>query len=297
MLSGMSESGAAASSAPQVSVVIPALNAAGTLGVQLEALARQDTGRPFEVLVADNGSTDGTAELIDRFTERLPGLRRVDASARTGTNYARNCGARAARGEYVLMCDADDEVDQGWMEALARALERADTVGGRLERRKLNPHLSDPEGDNGITTRHGFLPRPIGANAGYRRAVWEALGGFNEDYTRGGTETEFFWRAQLAGYTLVDVPDAVVHYRMRTNVSKSVKQMYIWGRQSAMLFRDFKDSGMRWDVMQSVREWVWLLRLAWGAPRDPRMRLDLRLQSAYRAGRVVGSLKYRVLFV
>lgn len=282
---------------PQVSVVIPSLNAASTLVEQLEALGRQRTDRSFEVLVADNGSTDGTAELVERFSGTVPGLRLVDASVRKGTNVARNCGARAARGEYVLMCDADDEVDEMWVEHMARALDSADTVGGRLERRKLNPHLTNPQGDNGITVNLGFLPRPIGANAGYRKSVWEALGGFNEDYARGGTETEFFWRAQLAGYTLVDVPDAVVHYRMRATTKTSIRQTYIWGRQSGMLYRDFRASGMRYDVVQTIRDWVWVPRLVWRARQGPAKRAELLRYLAYRFGRVAGSVKYRVLFV
>ena len=284
-------------SAPQVSVVIPALNAADTLPLQLEALARQRTDRTFEVLVSDNGSTDGTAEVVESFRDRVPGLRLVDASARTGTNYARNCGARAARGEYILMCDADDEVEGDWLDHLARALDSADSVGGRLERLKLNPHLIEPSGEPGITLRLGFLPRPIGANAGYRKGVWEAMEGFDEAYVRGGTETEFFWRLQLAGYTLVDVPEAVVHYRMRDSARKSVRQMYIWGRQSPMLYRDFKSAGMRFDDREFSRNIKLLPRLIWRARRGPRDRRILARELAYRAGRVVGSVKYRVLFV
>ncbi len=222
-------------SAPDVSVVIPALNAAHTLGVQLDALAAQVTGRSFEVLVADNGSTDGTRDLVEGYRDRLPGVRWIDASARTGSNVARNTGIAAARSDLVLLCDADDEVDPHWLEAMAVALETADGVGGRLDRVKLNDayieNWGTPHGHNGVVAQLGFLPRPIGANAGLRKTVWERLGGFDETYVRGGTETEFFWRLQLEGFSLVEVPDALVHYRMRSSFKAGVRQMYIWGRQ------------------------------------------------------------------
>lgn len=287
--------------APEVSVVIPALDAARTLPLQLEALARQRTGRRYEVLVADNGSSDGTADVVREFAGRVPGLRLVDASRRKGSNVARNCGTAEARSELVLLCDADDEVADDWLEALARGLETAGGVGGRLERTKLNADYiaawGVPWGQPGITTQLDFLPRPLGANAGFRRSVWEELGGFDEEYVRGGTETEFFWRLQLAGHALVDVPDAVVHYRLRPSFRKSVRQMYVWGRQHAMLYRDFRSSGMRWVPRETAWALVWLLRLLPRAVRARSSRVDLARQVAYRAGRVVGSWQYRVLYL
>lgn len=287
---------------PQVSVVIPARNAAGTLGIQLAALARQRTGRSFEVLVADNGSTDATAAVVASFADRLPGLRRVDASARTGSNVARNIGTAAARGRFVLLCDADDEVADDWVEAMARGLDRAEAVGGRLERVKLNAEyiatFGQPWGQPGITTQLGFLPRPIGANAGYRRSVWQQLGGFREDYVRGGTETEFYWRLQLAGFTLLDVPDAVVHYRLRASFRRSVGQMYIWGRQHAMLYRDFRGEGMHYDAREPIHAWRWIVvTLVPKAFRDRAVQVDLCRQVAYRIGRAVGSYRYRVVYL
>jgi glycosyltransferase involved in cell wall biosynthesis len=284
----------------RVSVVIPAFNAAATLGAQLEALAAQEAAEPFEVVVADNGSTDGTADVVRSYAERMPLLRLVDASERTGSNVARNAGVRAARGELVLMCDADDVVAPGWVDALVGALGSADAVGGHLDRTSLNPDLlriwPDYEGHSQVTVQLGFLPRPVGANAGFRRAVWEELGGFDERYVRGGTETEFFWRLQLAGHTLVDVPGAVVAYRMRTTEKAMVRQMYIWGRQAPMLYRDFRAAGMPWRPSDPVRSWVWALRLA-ARVRGRGSWLRLRRHLAYLLGRVVGSATYRVLYL
>jgi len=287
-------------SSPQVSVVIPARNAAATLEVQLEALSRQRTSRAFEVLVADNGSTDGTRQVAARFADRVPGLRVVDASARTGANAARNIGTRASRGELVLLCDADDEVDDLWVDALSAALETADAAGGALELTRLNADYVRRWGpspvDAGIARPLGFLPRPVGANAAFRREAFDRLGGFDEEYVRGGTETEFFWRLQLAGLTLVPAPEAVVHYRMRSSFRALVRQMYIWGRQHPMLFRDFHDQGLKRDILGSARHWARLAILLARVRHGRWHLLNFCRKSAYRVGRLVGSAQYRVFF-
>ena len=153
------------------------------------------------MIVADNGSTDDTAGVVHSYVGVVPGLRLVDASRRIGSNVARNVGTEAAKGELVLLCDADDVVHEGWLEALAGGLENAEAVGGttgsvHAERRPAQD-LGEARGQMGVVTDL-FLPRPISANAGYRRSMWHRLGGFDERYVR-GAETEFFWRVQLAG--------------------------------------------------------------------------------------------------
>ena len=123
----------------KLSVVIPCLNAAATIGVQLEALARQSWEGEWEVIVADNGSTDGSREIVESYRGRLPGLKLVDASDRRGQAHARNLGAAAATGDAFLFCDADDEVAPGWLAALGRALAVHEFVACRYDNETLNP--------------------------------------------------------------------------------------------------------------------------------------------------------------
>src|SRR5690606_10578144 len=94
---------------PQISVVIPARDAARWIDAQLGALACQEVPVPWEVVVADNGSTDDTVARAEAWADRLP-VRVVDASGRPGPNHARNQGTAAARGDLLLYCDADDVV-------------------------------------------------------------------------------------------------------------------------------------------------------------------------------------------
>src|SRR5512140_3870131 len=92
---------------PMLSVIIACLNAATTLGTQLDALARQSSPVPWELLICDNGSTDATVAVALRYQDRIPGLRVVDASGVRGAGAARNQGAEEARGEWLAFCDAD----------------------------------------------------------------------------------------------------------------------------------------------------------------------------------------------
>lgn len=142
----------------QVSVVIPAYNAAGTIGAQLAALAGETSERSFEVLVVDNNSSDARAEVVAAHAGTVPGLRVVTAKERAGAAHARNAGVREARGNLLLFCDADDEVHAAWLDEMADALATADMVGGAIEMDQLNPPngpaLSAPRATTNLPSPH-----------------------------------------------------------------------------------------------------------------------------------------------
>jgi len=92
----------------KLSVIIPCFNAEATLAVQLDALAGQVWSEPWEVLVVDNRSTDGSMRVERQYFGRLPNFRIVDAAAEQGQPYALNTGVAMAAGESVAFCDADD---------------------------------------------------------------------------------------------------------------------------------------------------------------------------------------------
>src|SRR5215468_11366155 len=124
--------------AMKLSVIIPCYNGVGTIATQLEALAKQDWSEPWEVIVSDNGSTDDSVAIVEKYRSKLPHLRVVDASAKRGAPYAINVGARAATGDAIAVCDADDEIAPGWVAAIGEALSRHEFVASRFEFRKLN---------------------------------------------------------------------------------------------------------------------------------------------------------------
>ena len=122
-----------------LSVVIAAFDASATITAQLEALVRQEWSRSWEVIVADNGSTDGTAAIVSGFASEHPRVRLVDASTRRGPATARNVGVAHARGQLVAFCDADDVVGDSWVRAMGDGLRSFPAVTGPQKQELLNP--------------------------------------------------------------------------------------------------------------------------------------------------------------
>ena len=287
-----------------VTVVIPALNAADIIGEQLEALSRQTYAGEWEVVVVDNGSTDGTAAAAMAFVDRLPALRVVDASERRAHTYARNTGAHAARGDLLLYCDADDRVAPGWVAAFVTAAEEdgCDFMGGFVDDVTLNDasqadwrHSPPPDR---LPDKMGFLPLAISANLAIRRSVLFGVGGWNEAYGEGCNDVELSWRVQVAGCRLCYVPDAVVSYRYRSSMRALARQMYRRGLAEPQLYADFRPHGL-------PRRPVWRMaggvaKLAVRSPdlvRGPGPRGRWVNQAATVVGRVRGSARHRSLYV
>ena len=94
-------------------------------------MSEQVWDESWEVVLADNGSTDASVAVAESFRDRLPSLVVVDASGKRGRSYARNEGAKAARGANLTFIDADDVVAPGWLAALGAALETYAFVAAR----------------------------------------------------------------------------------------------------------------------------------------------------------------------
>lgn len=281
-----------------LSVVIPVRNGANTLARQLNALASAEPPRStWEVVVADNGSTDGTAAVARDYLDQLP-LRIIDAGGDPGNNIARNRGVQAARGDRVLLCDADDEVDHKWLVAMEAAFDAGHRlVAGPIDYRRLNP--PDVRAWRGaqratVATALGFLPSGHGANMGFARDVFNQVGGFDEGFVVGGTDTEFFWRAQLCGHHLHQVDDAVVHYRLRPSLRALWRQARLYGAAEAHLYRSFAAAGVRRrPAVAPIHEAWWLItRLPFARTRGRRGAWLRRL--AAQVGRLEGAVTYRV---
>ncbi len=235
-----------------VSVIIPAFNAAATLADQLEALAVQQYAGHWELVIVDNGSTDGTADLAGRYRERFKAFTLIDAGSTRGHSAPRNAGAIAARGELLAYCDADDVVAPGWLHAMADAARYYDLIGGWLDVRPLNDEATQswhhPWPRDRL--RSWLLPYAVSANIAIWADVLRELGGWSSEYEAGAEDTELSWRAQLAGFQLGFAPDAVVYYRYRSGLWETARQSYKIGVNCERLLRDFailRDGGHNGD--------------------------------------------------
>lgn len=283
---------------PVATVVIPVRNGGDLFRVQLDALTAQVDAPPFEVVVSDNGSTDGTRGLAQSYSDRLD-LRVVDSGGSPGVAHARNAGAEASRTAYALFCDADDEVSPGWVAAMVTGLESHDIVGGPLDPQRLSepPALTwratPPLDELPVTMR--FLPYATGANLGVRTALLRELDGFDASFQRGHEEVDFAWRAQLAGHTIGFAPDAVVHYRLRGSVRDTMRQTFHYGRTYAQLFARHRQEAIpRTPLKRELRTYAILVRQGLDARRAGEDLSGWKCTMAWTAGRLWGDVTHRV---
>ncbi len=282
------------------SVVVPCYQAAATLAELLDSLARQTCTDGWEVVLADNGSTDGSRVLAEGYRGRLPALTVADASARRGAAAARNSGARAARGEALAFIDADDVADERWVETMTRALGKYDFVASRLDTTRLNPPwlwacrtVSQAAGLVPLWYPP-YLPHAGGSGLGVRRALHEAVGGFDETLPV-LEDTDYCLRLQLMGQQLHFAPDALVHVRLRADLRGLYRQGLAWGFYNVALHRRYAAgrSPEWWRWRRHARGWMRLLGLALRPYRRP-ARAAAAWKLGWLAGQLAGSLRYRI---
>lgn len=285
----------------RLSVVIPCYNAEATIGEQLEALTRQSWSYPWEVVVADNGCTDNSMQVVRSYADRLQ-IRIVDASDRKGQPYASNAGAAGARGEYLLFSDADDVVGDGWLEAMANALTEHAFVACRIDMARLNSesvravYANHPQ-ERGLERiwYPPYLYHAGGSTLGIRRFVHEAVGGYDETLAY-VNDAEYCFRVQLAGYELHFVPEAVVHVRLRSDPRQQFSQALTWAEHNVKVYKRYSQlTGQRvkhpWR--RYLLRWKGLLKRSLQFRRKDR-RAGLYWALGWQIGLLKGALKYRV---
>lgn len=212
-----------------VSVVVPVLNEAGSVRTLVDSLLAQ-TMVPDEIVFADGGSTDGTRIILDELAGRHPKIRVVDGPG--GRSENRNAAVRAASYGIIACTDAGCRPQPTWLEQLtAPFASGADWVAGFYR----------PEGPTTAATSAGVLMTmvreevrpdeylPSGASQAFRRAVWEAAGGFPENMIA-AEDTVFGERARSAGYLPIFVPDAVVVWEPPSGMIAMARKAFVWGR-------------------------------------------------------------------
>ena len=280
-----------------ISVIVPVRNGMPWLEQQLQALAEQRCSEPWEVVVADNGSTDGSRSVVEEWAGRAHMFRLVDASKVKGPGATRNVGARAARGELLAFCDADDVVQPGWLASHLMALANADVVGGVFDYWSLNglvapspPMPSTPS----TMSQFGFLPAVMSGNLAVRRHVFEEAGGFAEDLMT-GEDIDLSWRLQLRGHRCVVSADAVVSRRDQRGLLAVFRRFTAYGRCGPVLYRRFRADGLRRDLILAAKTWAWL---AVTTPKllRPQFRAQWVSIAGWRTGRLLESLRQGVFF-
>ena len=226
---------------PRMSVVVCTYNGEATLRDCLDGLLKLDYP-DYEVIVVDDGSTDGTAAIAAAYPYR------VISTENRGLSAARNTGLAAATGDVVAYTDDDARPDPDWLTLLALTFRTTDHagVGG--------PNLP-PAGDGAIADCVANAPGgPVhvllsdreaehipGCNMAFRRECLEAVGGFDPRFRTAGDDVDLCWRLQERGWTLGFNPAAVVWHHRRNSLRMYWRQQRGYGRAEALLERKWPE--------------------------------------------------------
>jgi glycosyltransferase involved in cell wall biosynthesis len=200
-----------------VSVVVPTHDRAGYLAVTLDSLDAQDVEAPYEVMVVDDGSRDGTAGVA-----RRAGARYIRFDRPRGVNAARNDGARASASDLIAFVDDDVYAPPGWLGAMLDGVEAhpdAEAFGGPIRARLEGPAPRScgrelppiTTLDLGREDREAELV--WSANMLVRRSALARVGEFDETLPTGGDEEEWLRRLRADGGKVIYVAAAGLDHR------------------------------------------------------------------------------------
>jgi glycosyltransferase involved in cell wall biosynthesis len=264
----------------QLSVIVPAWNAAATLSETLASISAQ-TFRAFEIIIVDDGSTDITAQIAAQFCQSEPRARMISQPNR-GVAAARNAGIAVALGEIIAPIDADDLWHRDYLLRLKVALEEQD---GAHMAYALSRNVDEQGRVVGTSFAHAIagpaffrtlLCNPIGSGSAaiFRRASILAVGGYDETLRYQGAQgcEDYLLILQLAARgPLASVDQHLVGYRIRPgSMARDVAQM----TASELLMRRIISARCPELLPERrLRRWIagsMLLKRAWAASEADR---------------------------
>jgi hypothetical protein len=236
-----------AGTAPDVSVIIVNYNGRRWLEGCLAAVGAQTDAGGVEVILVDNGSSDGSVDLV---RERFAHVRVHVADRNLGFAAGNNAGARLAQGSYLAILNNDTVVQPGWLAALKRPFETDSSIGLSTSRIVYldDPSIVDSAGD-GYLRAGGAFKRFHGqpaARAGeaadvfgacgaafmIRRGLFEDLHGFDEDFFMVYEDVDLSFRARARGYRCVYVPDAIVWHAGSGSLGRLSPSAVFYGQRN-----------------------------------------------------------------
>lgn len=279
---------------PTVSIVIPHLNGRHHLDDCLCSLRRQ-TFTDFEVILVDNGSTDGSQAYV---RERFAEVRLLELGQNWGFTGACNAGRQAAQGDFVILLNNDTEADSQWLSEIVAAFRRRPEVGiiaSKLllfDRRDHFHAAGDFYRRDGIPGNRGVWQQDVGqydqeefvfgacgAAAAYRSRMLEEIGFLDDDFFFSCEDVDVAWRAHLAGWRVLYLPTAVVYHKLKAT-GGDVTGSYYDGRNFLyVIWKNYPSSLLRrdwWPLLRAQLKISYRALRAWrGAAARARLRGQL----------------------
>jgi len=240
-----------------VSVIVLNWNRRDLLRSCLLSLTQQKLKQQFEVVVVDNGSDDGSLDMVVREFSQSPAfqLKLIQNSENRGFCAGNNQGFAASDSEFVALLNNDAEAEPEWLGALVGAFEGRPEIGMAASKilvyedpQRIDKvgHLIYPDGqnrgrgtgelDDGRYDQVEEILWPDGCAAMYRRQLLDQVGGFDEDFFAYADDAELGLRARIAGWKCLYVPSAVVrHHRGATLGVRSSRRLALIERNRVLL--------------------------------------------------------------
>ncbi|QBF45283.1 glycosyltransferase family A protein [Janibacter limosus] len=274
---------------PLVTVVIPTFNDAPEHLRKSVTSALQQSYEPLEIVVVDDGSSSPVT------ARELGNPRGVEIirQSNSGPGEARNAGIRSARGEFILPLDGDDWIEPDTVKLLVQALETSDAVAAFPKVRRFGAADGVQDAPPIVRLEDIAVTNQVVACALYRRQVWEDVGGYR---TTDIMDEDWFMWLKVLGHTrgtMIQVPDAVLHYRLRPRSRSEGRATQAGSVQRAFvdlrpdLANDlFLAAALEAQVLKSELEDLRAFHNAWSPRVAPLLRLRgqaRRLLRAYAA--------------
>lgn len=227
----------ASSRNPEVSFVVIAHDEEATIDRTLESIRAQQGLDDFEVIVVDDGSSDGTAAAVERCRAAEPRIRLLSLPENKGRGHARAAGVEAAGGRYIATVDADIVLPRSWLRRCLDALSEADAVAG----------IAVPDGDVAYIGRRFRLPACVaahtmeltGSNALFRREVFAQVG--FDPALRNGEDIALAHAMRSRGIRVRKVAGLVVEHDEVKTFVQSLAWLFESGVGATLQLRRFGD--------------------------------------------------------
>ena len=265
---------------PSLSIILIVYNGRPYLEECLDSLRRAFLPGT-EVVIVDNASTDGSAELA---RAHMSQARLVVNASNRGFAAACNQGAATAQGEVLVFLNQDTRVEPNWLRALLEIF-RDDSVGlvtstvlwmdepKRVQSCGQDVHYTGLVFGRAFGVPRAEVPAPaeVGAVSGVsfavRRDVWDALGGLCEPFFMYYEETDLSWRARRAGYRCWYAPDSVVYHAGRTDRPGPAALYWSYRNRALTVLRNWQGHTLLLLlpalVLAEGLEWVLALTRGW----------------------------------
>ena len=222
-----------------VSVVVPTYNRKEMLKDCLTSLFNQTYPKDkYEIIVVNDGSTDGTEEVLNEYAKKAPCIFKWFSQENKGPSAARNLGIEHAKGEIICFTDDDCIADERWIENLVKEFtnEKVGGVGGEIV--AYNPKTLTEKYGNRFNQRERAKEYLLTGNAAYRKDVLDAIGGFDENL-RSLEDVDLGIRVKAKGYELRYTPHAIVFHKHYDTLQWLMRRQYFLGKMFARLSRKY----------------------------------------------------------